>query len=139
MKLHTEFAVALARERVLPLLSRPSTLEKLFPGTRVQTRARGVLEATTPIQRFGAARELRILIQPLADGALRFEKVCDGNVWRFLDGRVTVEAVDDAMSIVRIAVEGQTKSFVPELTIRAPLREQLEQIAKLLRRELERD
>ena len=74
----------------------------------------------------------------LPDGSLRFEKVCDGNVWRFLEGKIELE--DDAgTTTVRISMEGQTRSFVPEITIRVPMREQIDQMAKALRAQLERD
>jgi hypothetical protein len=37
---------------------------------------------------------------------------------------------------VRIQLEGRTKALVPEFTIRGPMQDQLEQMAKALRRRL---
>jgi len=137
VKLHKEFVVARPREPLAAALDDDQMLEKLFPGTRIETRVDGVRETFTPFQALGQSREVHMLFQTLPDGNLRFEKVCDGNIWRFLEGKIELE--DDAgTTTVRISMEGQTRSFVPEITIRVPMREQIEQMAKSLRAELDR-
>src|SRR5690606_23193167 len=68
-------------------------------------------------------------------GDVRFEKVCDGRVWRELRGSVTL-AERGPKTRVRIELEGRTKALVPEFTIRGPMQDQLDQMAKALRRRL---
>ncbi len=64
-----------------------------------------------------------------------FEKVCDGRVWREMHGSVRV-LERRGKTRVRIDLEGRTKGFVPEFTIRGPMQEQLDQMAEGLRRRL---
>ena len=137
MKLHKEFVLARPRAEVARALEDDETLCKLFPGTRIESRSGGVRETVTPYSALGQSREIRFLFQTLPDGDLRFEKICDGNVWKALDGKIRLEAIDERMTSVRISMEGSTRAFVPELTIRSPMRDQIEQMARSLRLELE--
>ena len=66
---------------------------------------------------------------------MRFEKVCDGHVWRELRGAVTLTERKDKTR-VRIEIEGRTKTLVPEFTIRGPMQDQLDQMVKALKRRL---
>ena len=72
----------------------------------------------------------------LLDGGVRFEKVCDGRVWRRLVGEVSFEERGSGTRVV-VALEGQTQSFVPEFTIKGAMRDQLEQMASALRQRIE--
>ena len=74
----------------------------------------------------------------LDERGLRFEKICDGRVWRSLDGEIRLSPVNDATTRVQIAMEGSTRALVPEFTIRAPMQSQLAQMTKALRERLER-
>jgi hypothetical protein len=67
---------------------------------------------------------------------VQFEKVCDGRVWKELTGSVSL-VERGASTRVRIVLDGRTKSFVPEFTIRVPMQEQLDQMATALRELLE--
>ena len=69
----------------------------------------------------------------LMDGNLRFEKRCDGKVWRKLEGHVEVEEIDDSNCEVEIRLSGRTKALVPELAIKAPLKEQMRNMAAAIR------
>jgi carbon monoxide dehydrogenase subunit G len=138
MKLQKEFAVARPRAAVAEALEDDGILEKLFPGTRIEHPRDGVRETFTPFSALGSSREIRFLFQTLPDGNMRFEKVCDGNVWRFLEGRIQLDEVDERMTRVGISMTGQTRAFVPDITIRAPMRSQIEDMARVLRAELER-
>jgi carbon monoxide dehydrogenase subunit G len=138
MKLQKEFVVDRPRAQVAAAIDNERTLEKLLPGTRIESRVDGVRETFTPFSSLGSSREIRFLFQTLPDGNVRFEKVCDGNIWRFLEGHIRLDAIDERMTTVQLAMEGQTRGFVPEITIRAPMREQIEQMSKALRAELER-
>ena len=137
MKLEKEFAVSRPKSDVVGALADDDVLAKIFPGTRVEHRAGGVRETFTPFKALGQSREIHFFWMTLPDGSLRFEKECNGNVWRSLEGKIAVDEVDDSMTSVRLTMEGSTRAFVPELTIRQPLREQIEDMAKSLRRELE--
>ena len=137
MKLRKEFVVGRPCESVLATLCDSRTIEKLLPGTRVEERASGARELITSVGAFASDRELRFLLVELPGRGLRFEKICDGNLWRFFEGRIVAEAIDEQMCTVHITLEGETRAFVPELTVRAPLREHLEHQSKALRAELE--
>ena len=60
-------------------------------------------------------------------------------MWRSLRGDLRLEAIDERMTRVVLSMDGQTRAFVPEITIRVPMREQIDQMAKALRAQLERD
>ena len=60
----------------------------------------------------------------LLDGGMRFEKVCDGRVWRELKGTVSFEERGEKTR-VKIAMDGRTKPLVPEFAIRGQMQEQL--------------
>jgi hypothetical protein len=70
------------------------------------------------------------------DGEVEFEKVCDGRVWRKLEGRMSFEETAKGTR-VRIEMEGQTKTLVPEFTIRGPMQDQIEQMAEARRQRIE--
>ena len=137
MKLREEFVVRRARNEIAARFESDEILEKLMPRTKVERRGDGVRETHTPYSALGQAGEVRFLFQSLPDGGLRFEKICDGNVWRALDGSIRLDPVDEHSTLVRLSMEGQTRAFVPELTIRAPMRQQIQQMARALRSELE--
>ena len=139
MMLHFEFVLRRPRAELVEALEDDETLCKLFPGTRIESRAGGVRKTVTPYSALGQTREIRFVFQTLADGDLRFEKVCDGNVWKALDGKIHLEAIDERMTSVRVSMEGRTRAFVPEITIRAPMRDQIDQMARSLKLELERE
>ena len=108
MKLHKEFMVGRARDQVAAQLDDPHTLGKLFPGTRIEERPDGSRETFTPFKSLGQSREVRFVFRTQPDGDVSFEKVCDGNVWRSLDGEIHIVGVDERMTSVAIGMEGQT-------------------------------
>ena len=65
----------------------------------------------------------------LMDGNIRFEKVCDGNVWKKLEGHVQVEEISQTSCEIEIRLTGKTKGLVPEFTIRGPMEEQIQDMA----------
>ena len=138
MKLQKEFVVGRSSHEIAKLLEGDKILETLMPDTSIRQLPDGVRETRTPYQALGQSGEVRFLFRGMPDGGLRFEKICDGNVWRSLEGTIQLDAVDERMTRVRLAMEGQTRAFIPELTIRAPMRQQLEQMSQALRSELER-
>ena len=138
MKLQKEFVVGRPLDEIARRLEDDKILETLMPDSSIRQLPNGVRETRTPYQALGQSGEVRFLFQTLPDGGLRFEKICDGNVWRALEGTIRLDAVDERMTRVRVAMEGQTRPFVPELTIRIPMRQQIEQMSRALRGELER-
>ncbi|MFQ5513013.1 MAG: hypothetical protein ACE5FG_01140 [Myxococcota bacterium] len=138
MKLEQEFLVNRPRETVARRLDDDVTFAALFPKTHVTRSAEGRRETCTPLRVLGREREVRFVFETLPDGNVRFAKICDGNVWRSLEGEVRLEEKDTETTRLRLRMEGRTRSFVPEITIRIPMREQITQMAGALKRRLER-
>ena len=135
MKLSSEFVVARSREDVARVFDDDATIEALLPDTRISSSRDGVRETRTP---YSGSRDIRFVFETLPDGDIRFEKICDGNIWRSLVGGVTLEPEGPNHTRVRLRMEGQTRALVPELTIRGPMREQLDEMGRALRDRLER-
>jgi hypothetical protein len=141
MRLEKTFDVSCDPAAAARVLERDDTLIGLFPDTKTDIVAREGARKTAksryrvPLGGEGHAT-FHFDFQP--DGSVRFEKVCDGRVWRALHGSVTF-APRGKGTRVSIAMEGRTKGFVPEFTVRAPIQEQLEQMAKALKARIESD
>ncbi len=137
MKIDQEFVVGRGRVDVVRTLDRDETFAALFPDTTVHSLGAHQRETHTPYPGPGRARDIRFVFRTREDGNVHFEKICDGNIWRSLEGEVRAEVVDERMTRIVLSMEGRTRAFVPELTIRAPMREQISQMAKALRAILE--
>jgi carbon monoxide dehydrogenase subunit G len=137
MEIEKEFLVERSREAVASCLDDDESFAALFPDTSVERVDEATRETRTPYPGPGRARDIRFIFRTRPDGDVDFEKVCDGNVWRSLVGQVKLEALDEEMTQVVLRMEGRTRAFVPEITIRIPMREQIEQMAKALRARLE--
>jgi hypothetical protein len=135
--LEKEFDVAQEPAAAYRSVARDETLLTLFPETRTEIVASA-----------GERRTLRshytALGQPgtatfhftfLPEQEVRFEKVCDGRVWRELKGSVTFRA-RGKRTRVRIQMDGRTKALIPEFTIKGAMVDQLEQMARALRARL---
>ncbi len=138
MHLVKEFEVRSSREEAIRVIEDDTTLVELFPDTETEIVERGADRKTTRSRytALGREGEATFHFTFLVDGNLRFEKVCDGRVWQELRGEVSFEERDRGCR-VRIEMEGRTKSFVPEFTIKGPMRDQLEQMAEALRARME--
>jgi hypothetical protein len=139
MKLTKEFEVTASRERAAEVLAEDDTLTSLFPDTQTDIVARSARRRTTKssYKLLGQDGVATFHFDTQPDGSVAFEKVCDGRVWKQLCGRVTL-AQRGAKLRVQIEMEGRTKGLVPEFTIKAPLQKQLDDMAKALRRRMER-
>ncbi len=137
MKLEKEFVVSRPRDAVAKVFDQDATYAALFPNTRLVSSKGGTRETSTAYSALGQSRDLRFVFDTRSDGNVRFEKICDGNVWRSLDGEVVLSASGADRTRVLLRMEGRTRAFVPELAIRGPLREQLEQMAKALEDRIE--
>jgi hypothetical protein len=132
-----EFDVAKPRAEAAKLLAEDAVLADLFPDTQTEIIARKGARKTIESHYTALGREgvATFHFDFAEDGGVRFEKVCDGRIWRELHGAVTLVERKDKTR-VRIELEGRTKALVPEFTIRGPMQDQLEQMAKALKRRL---
>jgi len=138
MQLSKEFDVTATRARACEVLAEDATLTSLFPDTKTDIVARKASRRTTKsvYKLLGQEGEATFHFDTQQDGSVKFAKVCDGRVWKELSGRVTL-AERGAKLRVRIEMEGKTKGFVPEFTIKTPLQKQLDDMATALRRRME--
>ena len=137
MRMEKEFDVARPRAEAAQLLAEDAVLAELFPDTKTDIVARKgsrkMIESHyTALGREGVAT-FHFDFEPSGD--VRFEKVCDGRIWRELAGTVKLVERKDKTR-VKIELEGRTKALVPEFTIRGPMQDQLEQMAKALKKRL---
>jgi hypothetical protein len=140
MHLEKQFDVKRPRAEVIEIAAHDETLLGLFPDTKTEIvsakgRRRTTRTAYTALGREGTAT---FHFDFRKDGDVDFEKVCDGNVWRELKGTLSFEERSGGTR-VRIAMEGRTRSLVPEFTIKGAMRDQIEQMARVLRERLESD
>ena len=138
MHLEKQFDVKTSRADVAAVLADDSTLVDLFPDQETQIVARKGNRRTTRTRYRALGREgtATFHFDAEGDGSVRFEKVCDGRVWRELTGSVTLEERAQGGTRVKIEMEGRTKMLVPEFAVRGEMHEQIEQMAKALRRKL---
>ena len=137
MKFEKEFVVRRPRDAVADELNADETIEKLFPDTQIVANHDGVRETLTHFSEMGINRDIRFVFTTRADRNIYFEKVCDGNVWRSLDGQIELIAGGPELTRVILRMVGSTRALVPEFTIKAPMREQLDQMTRSLRERLE--
>jgi carbon monoxide dehydrogenase subunit G len=134
MNLTKRFRVARPRDEVVERLCCDETLLDLMSrGETEIVESRGDHRTTrtryTALGREGVAT---FHFTFMMDGNVRFEKICDGKVWKQLEGRVDVEEVDDASCEVQIELSGRTKALVPELAIKLPMEEQIRDMTAAL-------
>lgn len=134
MRMEKEFDVDRPRADAAALLADDEVLCALFPETRTEIVGRRGARKTIESHYTALGREgvATFHFDFAPDGDVRFEKVCDGRVWKQLRGAVTLRERKQKTR-VRIELEGRTRALVPEFTIRGPMQDQLEQMAKALR------
>ncbi len=138
MKLQEVFEVGRSRDDVVEALADTETLLELLPGdTEIVDRSADRVTTRTRYTALGREGEATFNWTYLMDGGLRFEKVCDGNVWRQLVGEVEVDDAGDG-ACIEITMEGRTKSLVPEFTIKGQMESQIAEMSRALRDRLER-
>jgi len=138
MKVDKQFEARCDRDHAVETLSREETLLSLFPdsATEIVERKGDRVTARTHYSALGREGIATFHFDYLMDGSVRFEKVCDGNVWKELRGELSFDEQGDGC-LVTLEMEGHTKGLVPEFTIRGPMKEQIEQMAEALRRKIE--
>ncbi len=137
MKFENEFVVRRPVTSCTSVLESDETITSLFPDTQIVSNAGGVRETRTRVSALGAETTVRFKFRNRPDGGLRFEKICDGRIWRSLEGNISLVAVNAETTRVQIALDGSTRALVPEFTIKAPMKEQLEQMTRALRARME--
>lgn len=138
MKFDNEFIVRKPKSELAEVLASDATVTQLFPDTEIVSSKGGTRETKTRVSALGVESIVRFVFRTESDGGLRFEKICDGRVWRSLDGAIRLVPVNAGTTRVVIEMEGTTKPLVPEFTIRAPMQSQLQQMTRALRERLER-
>jgi hypothetical protein len=138
MHLEKQFDVKRSRDDAVERVVCDEALCDLFPDAETEIVERKGDRRTVRSQYRALGREgvATFHFDFLLDGGVRFEKVCDGKVWRKLVGEVSFEE-RGGNTRVRIELEGQTRPLVPEFTIRGAMRDQLDQMASALRRRIE--
>ncbi len=138
MRLEKRFRVRCARDEVVEVVARDDTLVELFPESETEiVEHKGDRKTTrTRYRALGREGVATFHFDFLMDGNVRFEKVCDGNVWKQLRGQLSFEEQGEHTR-VSIEMDGATKRFVPEFTIRGPMQDQLDGMAEALRVRLE--
>lgn len=143
MELSRSFEVDQPPDAAARIAASDETLSRLFEGTRTEIIGRDGNRRTirthyTALGRDGVAT-FEFLFSD--EGSIQFEKVCDGNVWRKLEGMVSFSPVAKGKfaggTRVTLHMSGSTKTLVPELAIRGPMKEQLDQMTESLRKCLE--
>jgi carbon monoxide dehydrogenase subunit G len=137
MRLERRFQVKQPREKVIALIEQDETLTGLFPDTdtRVVDRSGDRRTTVSRYRALGREGEATFHFTFLVDGNVRFEKVCDGNIWRRLRGTLTFEERGKGTRI-SVELDGKTKTLVPEFTIKGPMEEQIDQMVTALKRRM---
>jgi hypothetical protein len=132
-----EFDVERPRGEAAALLAEDDVLCELFPDTQTEIVASSKQRKTVKSHYTALGREgvATFHFDFAPSGDVNFEKVCDGRVWRELRGAVKLTERKEKTR-VRIELEGRTKTLVPEFTIRGPMQDQLDQMARALKRRL---
>lgn len=140
MHLREQFEVARPRDEVVELLCCDEALLELLPEGDTEITERDGDRRTTETRYTALGREgvATFHFTFLMDGNIRFAKVCDGRVWKRLEGLVSIEEIDDESCEVTIELSGTTKALIPEITIRGPMEEQIQDMTAALEERLER-
>jgi len=134
LRLEKKFDVEKSLEDTAKVVARDSTIIALFPDAKVEiVESRGnervVVTHYTALGQPGTAT---FTFTYEDAGNIRFEKHCNGKVWRELKGSVRLTSRGGGTR-VRVETVGLTKTFVPEFTVRGPMQEQIDQMASALR------
>jgi len=134
MRLEKNFEVDRPTDFASRIASRDETLVSLFAGAKTEIVEREGNRRITRTHYNALGREgvATFHFHFLPDGRISFEKICDGNVWQELSGTVSFEKRGHGTQVT-LKMIGRTKALVPEFAIRAPMRDQIEQMASSLR------
>ena len=143
MELSRSFEVDQPTDAAARIAASDETLARLFEGTRTEIIARDGNRRTIRTHYTALGREGVATFEFLFsdEGSIQFEKICDGKVWRKLEGLVSFAKIAKGElaggTRVTLHMSGSTKALVPELAIRGPMKEQLDSMTESLRNSLE--
>jgi len=134
VRLEKNFEVDRPTDFASRIACRDGTLIGLFADAKTEIVEREGDRRTTRTHYHALGREgiATFHFHFLSDGRISFEKVCDGNVWQELSGTVSFKQRGNGTQVT-LKMVGRTKTLVPEFAIRAPMRDQIEQMAASLR------
>lgn len=137
MHLEKQFDVKRPRADVVAAVSHDETLVGLFPDQETEIVASKGNRRTTRTRYRALGREGEATFHFCfeADGSISFEKVCDGRIWRELRGMLSFEERGQGTR-VKLELEGRTKGFVPEFTVKGQMQSQLDEMSDALRRQI---
>lgn len=138
MHIEKQFEVRCPRDSAVEIAACDETLLGLFADAQTEIVACEADRKTTRTHytALGRSGTATFHFTFLPEGDVGFEKECDGNVWCELRGRLSFRAVGERTR-VHVEMDGRTRPLVPEFTIKGPMRDQLEQMARALREKLE--
>ena len=133
MRLNRNFDVEQSADVAAKIASSDDTLIRLFADSRTEIVESDGNSRTTRTHYTALGREgvATFHFTFAKDGTVEFEKVCDGNVWRELTGSVSFRK-RGVGTRVTLEMQGRTKTLVPEIAIRGPMKEQLDQMSEAL-------
>jgi carbon monoxide dehydrogenase subunit G len=136
MDMERSFTASRSFDQVSDMLGHEDTLLSLFPGkTEIVERSGDRITTRTHYTALGREGVATFHLEYTMDGGLRFEKVCDGNVWKALRGEVELEDLGEQCRVV-VRLAGQTKRLVPEFTIKGPMEDQIGEMSEALEAKL---
>ena len=140
MHLTEQIRVPRSRDDVVELLCCDDALLQLLSRENTEIVERDGDHRTTETRYSALGREGVVTFRFTfrMDGSIRFEKVCDGKVWRKLEGMLSVEEIDDGRCVVELELVGSTRALVPEFSIKGPMEEQIRDMTAALREHLEK-
>ena len=134
MRLKEIFEVDRKPEFASRIAARDETLISLFDDAKTEIVEREDNRRTTRTHYHVLGKEgvASFHFHVLSDAHISFEKICDGKVWQELSGNLLFEKRGNGTQVT-LKMVGRTKALVPEFAIRAPMRDQIEQMASSLR------
>jgi carbon monoxide dehydrogenase subunit G len=137
MRVEKSFEVGCSCEAAAAAIASDEALQALFPDGKVEIKEKRANRRTlvTHYSALGQAGTATFHFEYEDDGSVRFSKVCDGNVWKRLEGSVRFEAKGKETR-VRIEADGSTRALVPEFAIRGPMNDTISRMADALRKRL---
>jgi hypothetical protein len=134
VRLEKNFEVDRQLDSTCRIAARDETLISLFPDAKTEIVEREGNRRTTRTHYHALGKEgvATFHFHFLSEGRISFEKICDGNVWQELSGTLLFAKRGNGTQVT-LKMVGRTKALVPEFAIRAPMRDQIEQMASSLR------
>jgi hypothetical protein len=137
MRVEKSFEVGCSCEEAAAAIASDDALLAMFPEGKVELKEKRANRRTlvTHYSALGQTGTATFHFEYAGDGAVRFSKVCDGNVWKRLEGSVRFEPKGKKTRVC-IEAEGTTRALVPEFAIRGPMNDTIARMADSLHKRL---